>query len=525
MQKTALLSVYDKTGLVEFAQSLAHHGYQLLASGGTAHLLQDKGLSVQLVEDITGQKQLFGGRVKTLHPTIHAGILARNTEADLQELESAGFPRIDIVCVNLYPFAAVVADPTTSAAERIEMIDIGGPAMLRAASKNHARVAAICNPSAYGEVIAELDETGEISANTRESLAREGFEHTADYDANISAWFNEASPGSTQSESPTLPKLPSQWQLHTQFRYGENPHQQAYGFTANDKPVTGILQADILQGKEMSWNNWQDADAALNLVSEFSESESLTPVCAIIKHANPCGVAAGATAEQAWARACEADATSAFGGIIAFNVPLTLAAAKAITDFGFVEIIMAPKIEQAAKELLAKKKQLRLLELNAACWQRNKWRGIVTENTLFVQQADNLRMDDSNWKTVTENQPSDQQKIDLLFAWKIARHVKSNAVVYVKDQQTVGVGAGQMSRVFSTVIAGLKAEDAGLCLEGSVAASDAFFPFRDGLETLAKQGVKAVVQPGGSIRDEEVISAANEHQIAMRFTGQRLFRH
>ncbi len=514
----ALLSVSDKTGLVDFARALADAGVELLSTGGTAKTLRDAGLTVIDVSEYTGFPEMLDGRVKTLHPKVHAGILARRDLADhVATMAAHGMPYIDLVCVNLYPFVATVSKPHTLD-DAIENIDIGGPAMVRSSAKNYRHVAIVTDPADYPALVAEMQgHGGALTDATRFNLAKKAFTHTAQYDGHISNYLtalNENGEHETFGEQLTL-----QFSRAQTCRYGENPHQAGAFYVEANAPAGTIATARQIQGKELSYNNIADTDAALECVKLFDAS----PACVIVKHANPCGVAYGANLLDAYNRAYQTDPVSAFGGIIAFNGRLDGATAAAIVERQFVEVIIAPEVSPEASAAVAAKKNVRLLECG-------KWSGAVAQldmkrvaGGLLVQDADILLH--GELKTVTDRAPTPQEMDDLLFAWRVAKFVKSNAIVYAKDRMTVGVGAGQMSRINSARIAAIKAEHAGLVVPGSVMASDAFFPFRDGIDQAGAAGIKAVIQPGGSMRDDEVIAAANEHGIAMVFTGTRHFRH
>jgi phosphoribosylaminoimidazolecarboxamide formyltransferase/IMP cyclohydrolase len=514
----ALLSVSDKTGLVDFASALADAGVELLSTGGTAKALRDAGLAVIDVSEYTGFPEMLDGRVKTLHPKVHGGILARR---DLPEhvatMASHGMGYIDLVCVNLYPFVATVSKPHTLD-DAIENIDIGGPAMVRSSAKNYRHVAIVTDPADYPLLTTEMQaHGGALTDATRFSLAKKAFTHTAQYDGHISNYLtalNEQGEREAFGEQLTL-----QFSRAQTCRYGENPHQAGAFYVEANAPGGTISTARQIQGKELSYNNIADTDAALECVKQFDAA----PACVIVKHANPCGVAYGASLMEAYDRAYKTDPESAFGGIIAFNGRLDGETAQAIVERQFVEVIIAPEVSPEASAAVAAKKNVRLLECG-------RWSGAVAQldmkrvaGGLLVQDADVLLH--GELKTVTQRAPTAQEMDDLLFAWRVAKFVKSNAIVYAKDRMTVGVGAGQMSRVNSARIAAIKAEHAGLTVPGSVMASDAFFPFRDGIDQAAAAGIKAVIQPGGSMRDDEVVAAANEHGIAMVFTGTRHFRH
>jgi len=521
----ALLSVSDKRGVVDFARALAALGYGLLSTGGTAAALREAGLAVTDVAEHTGSPEMLDGRVKTLHPRVHGGILARR---DLPEhmatLAQHSIPAIDIVAVNLYPFAQTVARPGCSMDDAIENIDIGGPAMVRAAAKNHGGeaggVGIVTDPDDYAAVLDELRSGGALSAATRYRLAVKAFTHTARYDGMVANWLSARAPGSDAAGlSDTFPeRLQLGFDRVQSLRYGENPHQAAAFYRDPLAAPGGIAGATQLQGKELSFNNIADADAAWECVKAFANG-----ACVIVKHANPCGVALGDTPAEAYARAFATDPTSAFGGIIAFNREVDAATAEGVSK-QFMEVLIAPAYTAEALQLLAKKANVRVLQCGLGdpdgVWDLKRVGG-----GLLVQTRDARTAADDALRVVSERQPTAAEMADLRFAWTVARFVKSNAIVYCKDGQTVGVGAGQMSRVDSTRIARIKAENAGLEIAGAVVASDAFFPFRDGLDVLADAGATAVIQPGGSQRDAEVIAAADEHGIAMVFTGYRHFRH
>ncbi len=508
-QFRALLSVSDKTGLVEFAQRLHAGGVQLIASGGTARQLADAGLPVTTVEDITGFPEILGGRVKTLHPAIHGGILARRTPEHLSELAQHKLAPIDLVVVNLYPFQQTVAKTGVTLADAVEQIDIGGVALLRAAAKNFESVSVVCDPADYAAVAAAFANGG-TSASQRQGLALKAFRHTSEYDTAIAAYL------AGQTEPVAEPALPAQLRLDLMQlqlnRYGENPHQQGglYGYTG-EKPAF-----EVLHGKEMSYNNWLDLDGAWQAAQDFPE-----PTVSIIKHGNPCGLASGATLTEAYEKAFASDSVSAFGSIIAVNRPFDLALAKRMGDL-FVEVVAAAEYTPDALEWLRKKKNLRILCATGTTLRPLTLRSVY--GGVLVQSIDQSQedMNPANWRVVSERQPTAAQLADLAFAWRVARYVKSNAIVYVKDQATVGIGAGQMSRVDSVMIAGHKAGDRS---RGAVMASDAFFPFADGIEAAAKHGIAAVAQPGGSVRDDEVIEAVNKLGLVMVLTGTRHFRH
>ncbi len=513
----ALISVSDKTGIVDFAKELAGFGVEILSTGGTAKLLADNGIAVIEVSDYTGFPEMMDGRVKTLHPKIHGGILGRRGTDDAVMAEH-GIGGIDMVVVNLYPFEQTVAKPDCTLEDAIENIDIGGPTMIRAAAKNHKDVTIVVDAADYGRVLEEMKaNNGATTYKTRFDLMVKTYEHTARYDGMIANHFGKLVADEEKSDFPRTFNLQVK-QVQT-MRYGENPHQKAAFFVEHNAPAGAISSARQLQGKELSYNNIADTDAALECVKQFNEG----PACVIVKHANPCGVAIGTSLLEAYDRAYATDPESAFGGIIAFNQELDGATAKAIVERQFVEVIIAPKVSQAAIEVVSAKQNVRLLECGAWGEAGETLDFKRVNGGLLVQSSDLLLYNDL--KVVTKCQPSEQEMADLIFAWRVAKFVKSNAIVYGKGNMTIGVGAGQMSRVNSARIAGIKAEHAGLEVKGSVMASDAFFPFRDGIDNAAEAGIAAVIQPGGSMRDEEVIAAADEHGMAMVFTGMRHFRH
>jgi phosphoribosylaminoimidazolecarboxamide formyltransferase/IMP cyclohydrolase len=516
--KRALISVSDKQGVVEFASLLQQFGVDILSTGGTAALLTKAGVTVTEVGDYTGFPEMLDGRVKTLHPKIHGGILGRrDLPAHVAAMDEAGIPAIDLVVVNLYPFSQAIAKADCSLEDAIENIDIGGPTMVRAAAKNYQHVAVVTDPADYPALMAELESSsGAISGDTRFSLAKKAFSHTAEYDGAISNYLTCLD--STNQRQTFPQRLNLQFTKVQDLRYGENPHQQG-AFYREPKAAPGSLSNYTqLQGKELSYNNIGDADAAWECVKTFQET-----ACVIIKHANPCGVGVAANTLDAYKLALATDSTSAFGGIIAFNRELDRATAEAVTQL-FVEVLIAPSIAPDALQVLAQKANIRVLTVplqggnNALDYKR-------VGGGLLVQTPDILNISAADLKLVTKQQPTAQQLEDLIFAWRVAKFVKSNAIVFAANGQTLGVGAGQMSRVDSTRIASVKAQNAGLNLAGSAVASDAFFPFRDGVDVVAAAGAKAIIQPGGSIRDEDVIAAADEHGIAMVFTGARHFRH
>ena len=512
--RRALISVSDKTGIIELAQALQQHDVELLSTGGTARLIAEQGIAVTEISDYTGFPEMMAGRVKTLHPKVHGGILGRRGIDDAVMRDHQIEP-IDLVVINLYPFQQTVADPDCSLEDAIENIDIGGPAMVRAAAKNHASVTVVVDPDDYAQLLQEMATDSSVSDATRFSLAIKAYEHTAQYDGAIANYFGRMVKPDAQGFSRTLNL---QYQHAMSMRYGENPHQSAAFYIAQDQPEPSVANASLIQGKALSFNNIADTDAALECVKQYSE-----PCCVIVKHANPCGVAIAANIGEAYQRAFSTDPESAFGGIIAFNRELDAATAKAIVDQQFVEVIIAPGVADAAAKVLASKENLRLL--NCAPWQESPARYDYkhVNGGVLVQQADLSLYQDL--QVVSATRPDDAQMRDLVFAWQVAKFVKSNAIVYARDNMTIGVGAGQMSRINSARIAAIKAEHAGFDVAGSVMASDAFFPFRDGIDAAHAVGIRAVIQPGGSMRDDEVIAAANEHGMAMVFTGMRHFRH
>jgi phosphoribosylaminoimidazolecarboxamide formyltransferase/IMP cyclohydrolase len=517
MNKQALISVSDKRGAVDFARALQRQGYRLLSTGGTARLLADAGLAVTEVAQYTGFPEMLDGRVKTLNPRIHAGLLARRPDpAHMQALAQHSIDPIDILVVNLYPFEQTVARPGCSFDDAIENIDIGGPAMLRAAAKNHESVAAVVDPEDYSGILEELEAGKEISAATRLALAKKVFAHTARYDGMIANYLTALDGTGPVGVFPDV--LTRQWVKVQQMRYGENPHQQAAFYRERDVGAGLLAGYAQLQGKELSYNNIADADAAWECVRSFDEC-----ACVIVKHANPCGVAVAGSPAEAYAKAFKTDPTSAFGGIIAFNRPLNGVAAQAVAK-QFVEVVIAPEFDAAAREILSGKQNVRLLTV-APGNAHNDFDFKRVGGGLLVQSPDQHAITASDLRVVTAKAPTAGQLADLLFAWRVAKFVKSNTIVFARDGMTLGVGAGQMSRIDSARIASIKAKEAGLTLAGSAAASDAFFPFRDGLDVVVDAGATCVIQPGGSMRDEEVIAAANERGVAMVFTGVRHVRH
>ncbi|MEP6939331.1 MAG: bifunctional phosphoribosylaminoimidazolecarboxamide formyltransferase/IMP cyclohydrolase [Rudaea sp.] len=516
--RRALLSVSDKTGLIELARRLAARDVALLSTGGTAKALRDAGLAVSDVSEITGFPEIMDGRVKTLHPAVHGALLGR-TGIDEAVMAAHAIVPIDLLVLNLYPFEKVTCTPGHTLDEAVENIDIGGPAMLRAAAKNYARVGVLTDPAQYASVLDELDaNAGALSSRTRFALAVAAFNRVAQYDASISNYLSAISKDGAHAAFPAQQN--SNFVKLMDLRYGENPHQQA-AFYRDLWPVPGTLATlEQLQGKELSYNNLADADAAWECVRQFDD----TPACVIVKHANPCGVAVGADVAASYEAAYATDATSAFGGIIAFNRPLDAATAKAILGRQFVEVLIAPDYAADALKACAKKGNVRVLRI-AHGEGRNNIDVKRVGSGLLMQTADIRDVTRAELKVVSKRAPTEAELADLLFAWRVAKFVKSNAIVYARDQRTIGIGAGQMSRIVSAKIAALKAAEAGLAVAGAVMASDAFFPFRDGIDAAAAAGIRAVIQPGGSMRDAEVIAAADEHDLAMLFTGVRHFRH
>jgi phosphoribosylaminoimidazolecarboxamide formyltransferase/IMP cyclohydrolase len=516
----ALISVSDRTAVIEFARSLARLGFTILSTGGTARALADHGLAVTEVAGITGFPEILDGRVKTLHPAVHAGILARRDAPEhLRALSERAIGLIDVVAVNLYPFEATVAEPRCTLQDAIENIDVGGPAMLRSAAKNHASVTVVVDPADYPRVADELQSRGATSASTRRELAIKAFAHTARYDGAISGYLSSLDADGHRQPFPRV--LTRQWMLRQPMRYGENPHQLAAFYVDSNPgdPAPGLLAGfQQLQGKELSYNNVADADAAWECVRGLPN-----PACAIVKHANPCGVAIGADTRSAYRLAFATDPTSAFGGIIAFNREVTADCASAVSG-QFAELIVAPAFDAAALDALADKANLRLLAV-APGPASNDLDFKRVGGGLLAQTPDIARISPSALKVVTQRAPSPAELEDLLFAWHVVRYVRSNAIVFARGGATVGIGAGQMSRLDSARIAAIKARDAQLSLAGSAVASDAFFPFRDALDSVVEAGARCVIQPGGSLRDPEVIAAADQHGIAMVLTGMRHFRH
>ncbi len=510
LPKRALVSVSDKTGLIDLARALNEAGIQILSTGGSAKTIEEAGLSVTRVSEVTEFPEIMGGRVKTLHPRIHGGLLGRR-DIDGEVMAEHGIPEIDLVVVNLYPFQETLAKGA-SYAESVEQIDIGGPAMVRASAKNHVWVSIVTSPADYDNIIQQI-QAGGINYATRQRLAAKAYAHTAQYDGAIAQWMAQ--------ETAEDASFPAAMTLNLSggevLRYGENSHQQAV-FYRDGSLGSHVASAKQLQGKALSFNNIADTDAALECVREFE-----TPACVIVKHANPCGVSVGTNLLEAYDRAFKTDPTSAFGGIIAFNRPLDADTAKAIIERQFVEVIIAPGVSDDALAICASKQNVRVLSTGDLTEIGSGYDYKRVNGGLLVQDRD--MQSTADWRVVSQVKPTAEQERDLKFAWTVAKFVKSNAIVYAKNEMTIGVGAGQMSRVYSAKIAGIKASDEGLTVPGSVMASDAFFPFRDGIDAAAEAGIAAVVQPGGSMRDEEVIAAADEHGLAMIFTGMRHFRH
>ncbi len=516
--RRALLSVSDKAGIVDFARALHALGVEILSTGGTAGLLAREGVPAIEVADYTAYPEMLDGRVKTLHPKIHGGILARRDLPEhMQTIAAAGVEPIDLVCVNLYPFTQTISKPGCTLDEAIENIDIGGPSMVRAAAKNHAGVAVVIDPADYAAVLEELRaNNGALGAATRFNLAKKAFAHTAAYDGAVANYLGALD----ESGHPGLfpERLTLQWQRAQSMRYGENPHQAAAFYRNPDAPSGSLARCTQLQGKALSYNNIADADAAWECVKQFD-----APACVIVKHANPCGVAQADDLVAAYERAYACDPTSAFGGILAFNRPLDEQTAAVVTQ-QFTEVLIAPEVTPEARRLLGAKTNVRVLQVppgHAA--ERYDFKRVG--GGLLVQAPDALEPDAAAFKVVSKRAPSEAELDDLRFAWRVVKYVKSNAIVYCLNGRTLGIGAGQMSRVDSARIAAIKAENGGLRLAGSVVASDAFFPFRDGIDAVAKAGARAIIQPGGSLRDDEVIAAADEQGLAMIFTGVRHFRH
>ncbi len=514
--RRALLSVSDKEGLLPFAQALKDRGVDILSTGGTAGLLEQNGVAVKQVSSHTGFPEIMDGRVKTLHPKIHGGLLGR-VGLDEGVMQQHGIEPIDMLVVNLYPFAATIAKPDCTLEDAIENIDIGGPAMVRAAAKNHERVTVIVDPADYARVLEELSAHGGVTLDTRRRLAAKAYAHTAQYDAAVAGYLSSVFDAQSE-EFPALLSL--QFKKRLDLRYGENPHQRAAFYSAPGDRGAGIGTAQQLQGKSLSYNNLADGDTAFECVRQFD-----APACVIVKHANPCGVAVAGNISAAYERAYKTDPTSAFGGIIAFNRKLDPATAQLIVERQFVELIIAPEVDPGALEVCARKENVRVLATAGLARSTIVHEHRSVSGGLLVQTRDEGEVTAADLQIVTERKPSPTELADLLFAWRVCKYVKSNAIVYAKDEMTIGVGAGQMSRVVSSRIAAMKAQDEGLVVQGAAMASDAFFPFRDGLDVAASFGIKSVIQPGGSKRDSEVIAAANEHGRDMVFTGMRHFRH
>ena len=525
----AILSVSDKRGLVEFAQGLEALGWEIISTGGTARTLREAGIEVKGVSDVTGHPEIMDGRVKTLHPAIHAGLLARrDVAADTAALEELGYGPIDLVAVNLYPFRETVAGGA-DVPEAMEQVDIGGPTMLRAAAKNHAWVVPVVDPDDYPRVLEALRE-GAVDADFRVRLAQKVFAHTAAYDAAITEFLGSKAAGEDAGARETAEapgtSMPDEVTIRLRkvqdLRYGENPDQAAAFYAELDAPLGSLPEMEQLHGKELSFNNLIDIEGAVMAVSAWADTDRAA--CAILKHTTPCGIALGEDAEDAYRRALQTDPVSAFGGIVALNVPVTGAAAEAMAST-FLEVVIAPDFEPHALEVLKAKKNLRLIVLPTEPAAASELDYKRVRGGLLVQNRMHMVFGEDDWRVVTERRPTEKEWRDLRFAWRAVASVKSNAILLAENEQALGIGAGQMSRVDSSRIAVLKAADQGLDLHGSVLASDAFFPFRDGVDAAAEAGVAAIIQPGGSVRDEEVITAANEHGMAMVFTGRRLFRH
>ncbi len=512
-QHRALISVSDKTGLSDLAGGLLDLGFELVSTGGTARAIRDAGFEVREVSELTGFPEILAGRVKTLHPAVHGGLLARRGMDDAV-IREHGIDRIDLLVVNLYPFESTIRDPECSEEHAVEQIDVGGPAMLRAAAKNHDRVMAVCDPGDYPRILAALG-GGDANTRLRKELAAKAFSHTARYDIVISNYLG----GFSDDSFPDSLLLAAS--KTRELRYGENPHQRAAYYRLATAEQPGIGAANQLQGKALSYNNLADADAALQCVGALGDC-----ACVIVKHSNPCGAAIAATPLAAYQGAYATDPTSAFGGIIAFNRPLDAETAEGIVSRQVVDVVVAPSILPAARDVLAVKPNVRALEAASATADRSgTWELRSAAGGLLVQELDSGLPEDVELKSVTRRAPSSRERNDLTFAWIVCKYVKSNAIVYAREGRTLGVGAGQMSRVTSARVAALKAGEGELSLAGAAMASDAFFPFRDGIDMAAEHGITCVIQPGGSIRDEEVIRAADEHDIAMVFTGMRHFRH
>ena len=511
--KRALISVSDKTGVVKFAKKLHELNIQIISTGGTEKLLKKHKIPVMPAEEFSGSPEMLGGRVKTLVPQIHGGILSRRKE-DKEEIKKHGIKEIDLVVVNLYPFEKTVKKPNIELEEAIENIDIGGPTMLRSAAKNYFHVAVVSSPKLYDSFISDLQiNQGKCSYQVRRKLSLKAFEHVANYDIAIANFL-------TKFDEDDSENFFSSYKLKQKLRYGENPHQAANFYINSGSNGAGITSAEQIQGKELSYNNIADTDAAIECVSNFDR-----PSCVIVKHANPCGVASGKSLLEAYEKAFSCDETSAFGGIIALNKPLDKFTAKKIIENQFVEVIAAPSINLAAKKIVASKKNVRLLLVKDLFSKPTGFKTLTMNQGILVQNVDNGVVSKKDLKVVTKKKPTPKQINDALFAWRVGKYVKSNAIVYAKDNMTLGIGAGQMSRIDSAEIAVNKAKKAGFNLKGATMASDAFFPFRDSIDEAAKNGIRCVIQPGGSIRDKEVIAAANEADMIMFFTNMRHFRH
>lgn len=517
----ALLSVSDKTGIVDFARTLSQLNVDILSTGGTAKLLEQHGIKITEVGDYTGFPEMMDGRVKTLHPKIHGGLLGRR-DKDAQVMKDHDIPPIDLVVVNLYPFKQTIEKENVTFTDTIENIDIGGPTMLRSAAKNHNDVAVVCDPKDYDTICDQLNsQNGQLDFATRFALACKVFEHTAQYDGMIANHLGKINPQNQVVEKDLPNTINFQFHKTQEMRYGENPHQKAALYVENDYQNACVAHAQQLQGKALSYNNIADTDAALQCVKSLEQ-----PACVIVKHANPCGVAQASNLHDAYQKAFACDPTSAFGGIIAFNRRLDAQTAQAMIQQQFIEVVIAPEVSTDALAVFSQKKNVRVL----ACGydtiaEKNPLELKKIDGGLLVQDKDTGVIVEQDLKIVTARKPTPTEIANMLFAWRVVKYVKSNAIVYAKDNMTVGIGAGQMSRVFSSKIAVAKAQDAKLDLVNSAMASDAFFPFRDGIDTAAEQGVSCIIQPGGSIKDQDVIDAANEHNIAMVFTGMRHFRH
>jgi len=511
--RRALISVSDKRGLIPFVSGLRDLGVEILSTGGTCRALREAGIEAFEVSEKTGFPEIMGGRVKTLHPTIHGGLLGRRGTDD-GVMQEHGIEPIDLLAVNLYPFEQTIARDDATIEDAIENIDIGGPAMIRAASKNHEGVAVVVDPDDYDSVLESMQKN-ELSIETRRRLAAKAYAHTASYDTAITKYLSNS-----LGDDPLGERIFHAGRLVARMRYGENPHQSAAFYIDQQAPKGSLATAEQLQGKALSYNNIADSDAALECVKQFA-----APACVIVKHANPCGVAVAGNIFEAYEKAFKTDPTSAFGGIIAFNEPLDAATAKAIIDRQFVEVIVAPSIDADAATVLVEKKNVRVLQTGDWADSTPGFDFKKVSGGLLVQGSDMGKITADDLKVVTDKAPTPQQIEDMLFAWTVVKYVKSNAIIFCKDNMTIGVGAGQMSRVYSTRIAAIKAADEKLEVKGSVMASDAFFPFRDGIDAAAETGIAAIIQPGGSMRDDEVIQAANEHGLAMVFTGMRHFRH